>query len=63
MVLKLLLCHEGSEYVLSFEKDKGKVDSIAHEQTDTQNHPVPHSNIDLAIGYFRSSYILKFIHL
>ena len=32
---------------LVFKLDNGKVVSIAHEQTDTQNHPVPHSNIDL----------------
>ena len=36
MVLQLPQDNEGSEYVLSFEIDNGKLVSIAHEQTDRQ---------------------------
>ena len=44
MVLKLPLYHEGSEYVLSFEIGQRQV-GFYSTQTDTQNYPVPHSNI------------------
>ena len=45
MVLKLPQDHEDSEYVLSFEIGQ-REGGFYSGRTDTQNHPVPHSNID-----------------
>ena len=55
MVLKLQLCHEGSDYVFSFEIGQGeggfysaRTDTHTHthtqnqRQTDGQSHPVPY---------------------
>ena len=45
---------------LVLKLDNGKVVSIAHEQTDrqtdTQNHPAPHSNIDFIVDVFTGLY-------
>ena len=45
MVLKLPQGHEGSEYVFRFEIGQ-REGGFFSARTDTQNHPVSHSNID-----------------
>ena len=35
---------------LVLKLDNGKVISIANEQTDTANHPVPYSNVDIVFS-------------